>query len=150
MDRSFFRHAVDLSIRNYEIDWQGIVHNGNILLYCEVGRIRYLQDLGLPVTVDSIQGDSRVVVARNEIDYRSPARFGEPLRVLTRVASIGTTSFTFEGIVEEAAAGRIIAENVSVHVWLDKITGEPVPVPEGFRTLVEKFEGVALAAKKTD
>jgi acyl-CoA thioester hydrolase len=147
MSRSAFRHATEIAVRNYEIDWQGIVHNGNYLLYCEVGRIRYLQELGLPVSVETIQGDSRIVVVRNEIDYRSTARFGENLRVLTRISKIGTTSFTFEGLIEEVTTGRIIAENISVHVWLDRTTGEPVQVPENFRALIAGFEGKNLASR---
>ncbi len=147
MDRAAFRHVTDIAIRNYEIDWQGIVHNGNYLLYCEVGRIRYLQDIGVPVTIDSIQGETRIVIARNEIDYRSSAHFGEALRVLTRIASIGTSSFTFEGIIEVATTRRLIAENVSVHVWLERSSGKPVPVPEHFRSLVSTFEGKNLVLK---
>ncbi|MEW6511502.1 MAG: thioesterase family protein [Bacteroidota bacterium] len=141
LDRSLFRHSTPLTVRNYEIDWQGIVHNANYLLYFEVGRIEYLKEIGVKVDIATIQGDSRVVVARNEIDYRSPARFGEELEVMTRISYIRNTSFAFEGIIEEVAGRRRISENVSVHVWLDGETGAPQRVGEDFRRLVAEFEG---------
>ena len=144
MERGKFRHITPVSVRNYDIDWQGIVHNANYLLYCEAGRISYLQNLGLTLTIDTITGEERMVIARNEIDYISPARFGDSLSVLTRIRSIGTSSFTFEGIIEDASGGRRIAENVSVHVWLDALTGRSVRVPERFRALVRGFEGENL------
>ena len=71
------------------------------LHYFETGRVAYLQALGIAIDVNTIQHENRVVVARNEIDYRSPARFNETLVVLTRIAELGRTSFTFEGWIEE-------------------------------------------------
>jgi acyl-CoA thioester hydrolase len=143
LDRSNFRHSTRIRVRNYEVDWQGIVHNANYLLYFETGRIAYLGHIGIPVNVDSVRGESRVVVARNEIDYLSPARFGDDLEVLTRVCYIRNTSFAFEGIIESGSDRRLIAENVSVHVWLDGPSGAPVRVSEEFRRLVAAFEGPA-------
>lgn len=146
MDRARFRHTSSITVRNYEVDWQGVVHNANILLYFEVGRIAYLKDIGVRVDLDSIVGESRVVIARNEIDYRSAARFGDALDVLTRVSLIRNTSFAFEGILEESGSHRVVAENVSVHVWLDAVTGRPKRVPEEFRTSVRSFEGNSVKA----
>jgi acyl-CoA thioester hydrolase len=144
LDRSKFRHSTRIRVRNYEIDWQGIVHNAVYLLYFETGRISYLDQIGVPINVDTIKGDSRVVVARNEIDYRNPARFGDELEVLTRVAYIRNSSFAFEGIIEASRDRRLVAENVSVHVWLDGATGAPVRIGDEFRRLVSAFEGPAV------
>ncbi|HET6273597.1 MAG TPA: thioesterase family protein [Bacteroidota bacterium] len=141
MERTKFKHHTQIRVRNYEIDWQGIVHNANHLLYFEVGRVTYLCDVGIKVDINTIQHDSKVVVARNEIDYRSPARFGEVLEVYTRISCIRETSFAFEGFIEESASRRLISENVSVHVWLDHRTDRPLRVPEEFRKWVQGFEG---------
>ena len=137
--RGRFRHSTPLDVRNYEVDWQGIVHNANYLLYFETGRIAYLRHLGLPVDLRSIKGNSRVVLVRNEINYRAPALFGDRLTVWTRVAAIGTTSFVFEGEIRRS--GKLLADNRAVHVWLHPSTGRPVRVRRGFRQAVGKFEG---------
>jgi acyl-CoA thioester hydrolase len=140
-DRSLFRHSTRITVRNYEIDWQGIVHNAVYLCYFEIGRISYLENIGIVMDRDSIQKEFRVVVVRNEINYRSPARYREDLQVLTRIARIGNTSFLFEGILEEIASQRRVAENASVHVWLDEKGIRPVRVSDTFRGLVRAFEG---------
>jgi acyl-CoA thioester hydrolase len=141
MDVGRFRFQSQVRVRNYEIDWQGIVHNANYLLYFETGRVGYLEHLGIPVDIRAIQNESKVVVVRNEIDYRAPAHFGEVLEIFTRVAFIRSSSFAFEGILQEAATGRRIAENVCIHVWLDPRDDRPVPVPHVFRRKVREFEG---------
>lgn len=142
-DRSKFRFHSSLRVRNYEIDWQGIVHNATYLLYFETGRIAYLENLGVKIDIHTIQHSSRVVLVRNELDYRSPARFGETLRIHTRIAFIRNSSFAFEGIMEEEAGGRRIAENTAYHVWLDDATERPRTVPAGFRRAVAEYEGAS-------
>ena len=141
LDRSKFKFKTQVRVRNYEIDWQGVVHNANYLLYFEVGRVEYLERIGVKVDVNSIQHESKVVVVRNEIDYRSPAKFGDVLDVHTRISFIRDTSFAFEGIIEHAETRRLIAENVSFHVWLDHTTNRPMRVPDVFRGVIQRFEG---------
>lgn len=141
MDKSTFKHKTDIRVRNYEVDWQGIVHNGNYLLYCEVGRIEYLKSLGARVDVQSINGPSKVVLVRNEIDYKSSARFDDFLHVYTRTSFIRNTSFAMESLIELAGTGELIATNVAYHVWLDPSTGAPVTIGSDFRKLIQAFEG---------
>lgn len=141
MNTSKFKFKTQVKVRNYEIDWQGIVHNANYLLYCELGRVEYLQHVGLKLDINTIQHASRVVVARNEIDYLSSARFGEVIDVYTRISSIRNTSFIFEGLLTEAGSGRQIATNVSIHVWLSDMSNKPMSVPDEFRRKVQAFEG---------
>ncbi len=140
LDKSKFKFKTQVRVRNYEIDWQGVVHNANYLLYFEVGRVAYLEHVGVKIDVNSIQHESKVVVVRNEIDYRSPARFDDTLDVYTRISFIRDTSFAFEGMLEHAQTKTAIAENVSFHVWLDFRTNRPMQVPNEFRGVIRKFE----------
>ena len=144
MELSRFKHRTTIRVRNYEVDWQGIVHNANYLLYFETARIEYLKNLGIVINRDTIQNDSKVVLVRNEIDYRSPARFDDVLTVHTRISYIRNTSFCFEGMMMEQS-GRPVAENVAVHVWLDAKTGSPKTVSDGFRRKIQEFEGDGVA-----
>jgi len=141
VEKTRFKHTTEIKARNYEVDWQGIVHNANYLLYCEVGRIEYLKKLGAQVDVQSINGPSKVVLVRNEIDYKSSARFDDLLRIHTRTSFIRNTSFAMEGLIEHAETGELIATNVAYHVWLEPKTGTPVTIGNDFRTLIQAFEG---------
>ncbi len=141
LDKSKFRFKTQVRVRNYEIDWQGVVHNANYLLYFEVGRIAYLEHVGVKVDVNSIQHDSKVVVVRNEIDYRAPARFNDLLDVYTRISFIRDTSFAFEGLLENVETKLVVGENISFHVWMDHKTNRPMRIPDEFRSIIRKFEG---------
>lgn len=141
LDRQQFKHRTEIRVRNYEVDWQGIVHNGNYLLYCEVGRVEYLKHIGARIDLNSINSESRVVLIRNEIDYLAPALFDDLLIVSTRISFIKNSSFGMEGIIERAATGERIAENIAYHVWLDPVTNKSKSIPDDMRRLVQAFEG---------
>lgn len=138
---SQFKYSTRLAVRSYEVDWQGIVHNAIYLQYFEHGRLEYLRHIGVVVDTGAAIQDARVVIARNELNYYSPARFGDELEVFSRVALFGRTSFTFEGFISEIGSGRAIADNICVHVWVNPASGKPIEVPEAFRGLVGAFEG---------
>ena len=143
MDRSVFRHAFPLRVRHYEVDWQGIVHNVNYFLYFELGRVEYLRAVGASLDLSNINSSTKVVLVRNEIDFRASARFDEELVVHTRISAIRNSSFVMEGLIEIRRDNRTVAENVATHVWLDPAADRPVPVPAEFRRLIEAFEGPA-------
>ena len=144
MDPAIFKHRIKLRVRNYEVDWQGIVHNANYLLYFETARIEYLKNLGVKVDINSIQHDSKVVLVRNEINYLSPVRFDDELEIFTRISYIKNTSFAFESFMEKSSNGQRMAENIAVHVWLNPKTDEPTRVSDEFRKAVLQFEGNSL------
>ncbi|MEO8167858.1 MAG: thioesterase family protein [bacterium] len=141
IDRSKFKYKVQVTVRNNEIDWQGIVHNAVYLYYFEVGRMAYFDLIGYPVVAGPRGLDWKIVIARNEIDYRSAARFNETLDVFTRISWIRNSSYALEGFIEESKTKRLVAENVSFHVWLDAKTDKPVSVPQSFREKVRHLEG---------
>ncbi len=96
MDKSKFQHVAQIRVRSYQVDTLGIVHNSIYLQYLEVARIEYLKHLGINISVGQVQKEFNVVLVRNEIDYKSPARFDELLNIYTRVLYIRDTSFAFE------------------------------------------------------
>lgn len=141
MKKEQFKHVMQLRVRSYEVDWEGIVHNTNYLRFFEVGRIEYLKHLGATVDMNTIQGNGKVVLVRNEIDYETPAFFDELLNIYTRISLIKNTSFVMEGMMEKSEGGQIVSHNLAYHVWLDPTTDRPKTIAGEFRTLVQKFEG---------
>lgn len=144
-DKTRFHHAIEVRVRNYEVDWQGIVHNAVYLLYFEIGRVEYLKHVGAALDLNTVRGENKVVLVRNEIDYEQPVHFDDLLNVYTRISSIKNSSFLMEGVLELKATGQIVATNVAHHVWLDPVSSRPKTVGDDFRKLVQKHEGADCA-----
>ncbi|MBI5476297.1 MAG: acyl-CoA thioesterase [Ignavibacteriales bacterium] len=141
MKNNLFKHFVKLRVRNFEVDWQNIVHNSIYLQYFEIGRVEYLKNIGIDVSAKEINNNSRVVVVRNEINYISPARFDESLIVQTRIKFIKNSSFGFEGIITEEKTKRLISDNISIHAWLHQKKDISKRIDDAFRRKVKLFEG---------
>jgi acyl-CoA thioester hydrolase len=50
------------------------------------------------------------VVVHAEVDYRSPARYGDTLVIETAVSDLNAASFTFSHVVREKISSRLVVE----------------------------------------
>ena len=77
-----------------------------------------------------------VILARVEVDYKAPARFGDVLDVKIGIAAVGRTSFTYEYEIVDGS-GRLVASARSVQVMYDYAAGRSVPVPAEIRRIFD-------------
>ena len=100
-----------MEIRIYyeDTDCGGVVYYGNYLKYFERARTQFLEERGLSVAGLMKEGTVFVVV-RAEVDYRSPARYGETLVIDTVISDMSAASFTFAHVVKEQCGGRVVVE----------------------------------------
>jgi acyl-CoA thioester hydrolase len=130
-----FSHRIEVRFR--DCDPLGHVNNAVYLTYLEQARLfhwRGLWGFGLDVK-PSMPG---VILARVEIDYRAPAKYGETLEVRLDVAAVGRTSFTYDYEILDAE-GKVIASARTVQVMYDYATAKPVPIPDDIR---EKLQSI--------
>jgi len=139
LDRALFHHEFHRRVRSHECDRQSVVHNAKYLEMLEVARIEFVRDtFGILMDEGTFVTHDKFFFVRNAIDYFSPARFDEELRIYTRIAKIGKTSVTFEQIMNAAADGRRVIESESVMVHVDPKTNLPIEVPEKYRSFLQK------------
>ena len=125
MDGFPFTHREHVRYR--DLDAFGHVNNAVYLTYIEQARNAFLVHLGLIRGIEDIS----MILARAEVDFRSPATLGEEIEIGVRPARFGTKSFDLE--YELRAGGRLVAEARSVLVGYDYDRGETVAVPEEWR-----------------
>ena len=78
------QHEIEIEVRYYETDGQGVVHHANYLPYFELARVRLLSAAGFEYADLERQGVF-LVVHSIACRYHLPARFGDMLRVVTTV-----------------------------------------------------------------
>jgi acyl-CoA thioester hydrolase len=110
------------------------VNHAVFLTYMESARLAYFKSLGLGR--NPLEG---LILARAEVDFRSPIELGEQVEVGNRVARIGTKSFDLEQ--EVRADGRLAAEGKFVLVAYDYTTSRSQELSAEWR---ERLEGVPV------
>ncbi len=100
-----------MEIRIYyeDTDCGGVVYYANYLKYFERARTHYIEQCGFSVAGLMAEGTVFVVV-RTEVDYRSPARYGETILIETVVSDITPASFTCSHVLREKTSGRVVVE----------------------------------------
>lgn len=136
-----FRHRTTLQVRFRDIDAFGHVNNAVFFSYVELARIRYLLDVLQPgEPFDRLP----LILARVELDYRSPIAFGDEVVVETRVDRVGHSSFAMSHNM--TASGRLAGEVQTVLVTYDYASARPIPVPDDWRRRLGEHEGHTFGA----
>jgi acyl-CoA thioester hydrolase len=131
-----YSHRLDVRFR--DCDPMGHVNNAVYLTYLEQARFAHWRALWGFDFEHLPDGTPGVILARAEIDYRRPAKYGDVLEVRVGLERIGRTSFAYAyEIVDEE--GQIVAHARSVQVMYDYAVGKPVPVSDEIR---QKLGGV--------
>jgi acyl-CoA thioester hydrolase len=134
-----FKIVSDVQVRFSDTDALGHVNNAVYLSYLESARVDYLRELLGAKKIEELG----VIIARVEIDYKSPAFHHETMRVGCRVEEIGGSSIKMDYRVEDKDTGRLVALAKSVLVAYDYALGRPVRVSDEWRQKMEDFDGIS-------
>ena len=122
-----FVHQIE--VRYHECDMQGVVFNAHYLAYCDLAVGAWLRTT-LGWTGSAGDGFDWMLV-RAELDWRSPATFGDVLAVGVGIERFGTTSFVvrFEGRVGD----RVAYEARITYVCVAPGSSAPIAVSDAMR-----------------
>mgnify|MGYP002629413802 CR=1 FL=1 len=87
--------SLEMKVRDYECDMQGIVNNAVYQNYLEWARHEFLTSRGLNFAELTASGII-IVVIRAELDYRQSLRAGDCFRVTVRARQVSRLKLMFE------------------------------------------------------
>jgi len=126
---SRFRFTRTMDVRFADMDSMGHVNNAVYLTYFEAARMAYW----MHVTGRTDLKEMDMILARAEVDFRSPLVAPESIEVGVGCSSIGRTSFVLEQDMHERKTGRLVAEARKVLVHYDYNTLRAIPIGEDLR-----------------
>jgi len=133
------RYFTPIAVRYAETDMQGHVFFGDYYTYFDVALVEYIKAIGYGMTEFWRDGADFFYV-ESQCQYKSRAVFDDILHVHATVSQIGNTSFKFSFVIVQEDSERLVATGHIVAVAVEKETGKPIPVPQGFREAVARFE----------
>ena len=130
LPRDAYRHFLAIPTRWMDNDSYGHVNNVTYYSYFDTAVNEHLIRAG---GLDILDGAAVGLVVETQCRFHQSLTFPEVIDTGLRIARLGTSSVTYEiGIFRRgddapAASGRF------VHVWVDRATQRPIPVPPPIR-----------------
>lgn len=106
----------------HDTDCGNVVYYANYLKYFEEARTLYMQEKGYSI-VQLMEHGKYFVVARQEVEYKYPVRYGDVINVDTKVLEISDIKIIFENTITNQN-GRLCTKGKTTLVCVDK-TGVP-------------------------
>jgi acyl-CoA thioester hydrolase len=89
--------------------------------------------------LDIYAGDTIGLVVETQCNYFASVSFPEVVQAGIRIAKLGTSSVRYEiGIFGEGETTA--AKGHFIHVYVDRLTRKPVPLPDALRQLLETLQ----------
>ncbi len=115
-------------VRYGEVDQQGVVYNGNYVIYTDVAYEEFLRSKGYSYKKLVNEYESEVCHKKSTFEFNSSAFEGDMLEVGLRVLKVGNRSFTlgFEVYRQGEEDPLVIAESVFVGYDAEKRVSRPI------------------------
>jgi acyl-CoA thioester hydrolase len=124
-----FRFSVGIDVRFRDLDALGHVNNAVYLTYFETARMEFWRHVNDRVDLSGMD----MILARAEVDYRSPLVYGDRIDVGVRCVSVRRSSFVLAQAIAHRPSGRLVAEARKVLVHYDYRAGRKKALPEDLR-----------------
>jgi acyl-CoA thioester hydrolase len=111
------------TVRFRDLDSMGHMNNAVYATFLEQARLAFLSQYGAHV--------QNMILARLEIDFRSPVEFGETIEIAVTPTRVGTKSFDLEYVLR--ADERVVAEAKTVLVAYDYAEARSVKIPDEWK-----------------
>jgi len=123
-----------LRVRYAETDAMGVVYHTNYIVWFEVGRGEYMRQQDGDYAHFEAQGYYLPVI-EVQARYLAPARYGDLVKVRTRVEEARSRQVTFAYEVVMAETSQLLATGWTKHVCVDK-EGTIKTIPQEIREML--------------
>jgi acyl-CoA thioester hydrolase len=140
MSASEARHVEPITVRWGDMDSMGHVNNAKYFTYCESARMSYFRAIRMNQYREG--GRHGPALAAAHLNFRRQVHYPAELDVRTRTSEIGRSSFRMEYEIVHRGTEERVADGHGVIVWVDYDAGRSIPLPEGLREAIRRYEGM--------
>lgn len=111
-------HETLHKVQYYETDQMKVVHHSNYIRWMEEARIEHLNAIGVSYAELEQRGIISPVLSV-ECAYHAMTRFGETVRIETRLTELGNVRYRLSYAIADAATGELRATGASSHCFVN-------------------------------
>lgn len=126
--------TIEMEVRDYECDMQGVVNNAVYQNYLEHARHQYLKSIGIDFAALTARRIN-LVVTRAEIDYKFPLTSGDRFRVEVATERISPLRIGFRQRISRLPDHKTVVLALITGTALN-VNGRPQRIPEELDALL--------------
>ena len=134
--RDAYPHSLRIQTRWMDNDTYGHVNNVVYYSYFDTLVNRWLIEEG---GLDIHRGAAIGYAAETSCRFHKPFAYPEPVIACMRVGHLGTSSVRYELALFGDGEDVARADGHFVHVFVERKTGRPTPIPSGIRAALERL-----------
>ena len=135
--RAGYRAFRTITTRWMDNDQYGHVNNVVYYSWFDTAVNAHLIEQGV---LDTAAGATIGLVVETQCHYFAPLSFPQTIEAGIRVAHMGSSSVRYEVGLFAAGAPETAARGHFVHVYVDRVTQRPVPLPAPLRQVLEALQ----------
>lgn len=97
----------------------GVVYYANYLIWCEIGRVEFMRQLGLDYKTMEVEDGCMLPVVEANCRYKAPARYDDLIRVETSISGLRQSVVKFAYRILRDETNELLTEAETVHVVVD-------------------------------
>lgn len=123
----------------YEADVAGVLFFANQFKLVHDAYEAFLQSKGMAINDLLNNTNFHLPVVQAETDFKAPLRVGDKVVVRLFVKKLGNTSFILAHEIYKNGT-ELTGSGKTVHVCIDKNTGDKIPIPTQLLEILESLE----------
>ena len=120
----------EATVRYYELDPQGVMHNANHVAFFDQAITAYFKHVNYDYLSDIEETNKDFHTVQVLVQYNKPLYFDQDIEIGVKVKEIGNSSMTWIMGMFLKEAGDLVSSCEAVHVYTDQTTMKPIPITD--------------------
>ena len=118
------------TVRYYELDPQGVMHNANHVAFFDQAITAYFKHVNYDYLSDIEEKKKDFHTVQISVQYNKPLYFDQVIEIGVKVKEIGKSSMTWTMGMFLKETGELVSSCEAVHVYTDQTTMQPTPITD--------------------
>ena len=128
-----FKAFWEATVRYYELDPQGVMHNANHVAFFDQAITAYFKHVNYYYLKDIKDTNKDFHTVQVLVQYHKPLYFDQVVEVGTKIKEIGNSSMTWIMGMFLKETGELVSSCEAIHVYTDQKTMKPTPITEDLK-----------------
>ena len=130
LSKDGFQVFWEATVRYYELDPQGVMHNANHVAFFDQAITAYFKHIDYDYLSDTEETKKDFHTVQVLVQYNKPLYFDQDIEIGVKVKEIGNSSMTWIMGMFLKKTGDLVSSCEAVHVYTDQTTMQPTPITD--------------------